>query len=926
MESRTFTRLVLNGEAIETAAAPASRLANWLREDRGLTGTKIGCGTGDCGSCTIIMDGQAVCACLVPLGRCAGAELITIEGVAAQTKTGAALQSALLSHQAVQCGFCTPGFVMTAAALLDGSEGMNIEAALVGVLCRCTGYNKIVAAIKDVSRAMASGTSVGSPPAGLAVGTRLLRRDGQEKVQGSQRFGADGIPADALRTRAVRSPHHRTSFKLGDTKAFIAANPGLVCVLTAADVPGRNLHGVAGPFADQPVFAVDQVRFKGEAVAAVVGERNAVDLLDLDDFPVEWEPLPPNLTNGSSVLADVPRLHAGRPENILIRGRVVCGDVDAALDRSDVVVEGVFETDFVEHAYIEPEAGWAQKIGDVIEVHSCTQAPFAHRDDLAAILNVVPEHVRVVATAVGGGFGGKLDLTTQPFVAIAAAVLGRPVGMIYTRAESMATSTKRHPARISSRIGATAEGQMVAIDFAADFNTGAYASWGTAVANRVPVHGSGPYKIGHYRALTRAIHTHATPSGAFRGFGVPQTVIAQEQLVDELCRKLSIDPIAFRLANVLETDVAMVTGQVLRDGVGMKACLNALQAPFDRARNLAARANEAAGPMRRGVGIAAMFYGCGNTAMSNPSTIRLGLCADGRIVLHQGAVDAGQGSNTVIPQIVADALGVPVDQIEILEADTAVTADCGRTSASRQTFVTGNAALRAAKSLRRQIIGLTNAGSGAVLKTARGQVIVEDDRVEHAVTLEAMPVDLHGFVICAEETFDPPSTTLDEDGQGEPYAVYAFGAQMAEVLVDTETGSVQVVKVTAAHDVGRAINPAMLEGQVEGAVAQGVGLALMEQFIPGVTETFSDYSIPTVLDMPEVETILVEAGAAIGPFGAKGIGEPALVPTAAAILNAIYDAVGCRIRNVPATPAVVLAALKRRHRSSGPTTPAQLDL
>lgn len=473
----------------------------------------------------------------------------------------------------------------------------------------------------------------------------------------------------------------------------------------------------------------------------------------------------------------------------------------------------------------------------------------------------------------------------------------------------MATSTKRHPGRMVSSMAADADGRLRAVTFDGDFNTGAFASWGTAVANRVPVHAGGPYVIPHYHASARAIHTHVTPAGAFRGFGVPQTMMSQEQLIDELAFTAGIDPLEFRAKNALRPGDTLPTGQVLDDSVGLVACLDALRPAWYEARaRIGALNGSSPDPVRHGVGLAAFFYGCGNTALPNPSTVRFGIRPDGTIVLHQGAVDAGQGANTVIPQIAADALGVPVDRLCIVGPDTSLTPDCGRTSASRQTFITGRAAFLAGTALRRRLLALVTAATDARISVDAHGIAIDG----HAVDLHALPVDRHGYVLAAEESFDPPTTSLDASGQGKPYATYAFGAQMAEVMVDCESGRVRVLKVVAAHDVGKMVNPTLLEGQIEGAVAQGVGMALMEKYHPGRHNNLHDYLIPTVHDVPEVRSIFIEAPTAIGPYGAKGIGEPALVPTAAAILNAIHDAIGVRIREAPASPDVVRRALAAR--------------
>jgi CO/xanthine dehydrogenase Mo-binding subunit len=312
-----------------------------------------------------------------------------------------------------------------------------------------------------------------------------------------------------------------------------------------------------------------------------------------------------------------------------------------------------------------------------------------------------------------------------------------------------------------------------------------------------------------------------------------------------------------------------------------------------------------------------MWYGCGNTSLPNPSTIRVGLKADGRVALHQGAVDIGQGSNTIITQICADAMGAPIERFDLVSGDTAITPDCGKTSASRQTFVTGKAAAMAGAKLRAAILQMANARANAEILFGDGQVTAKDGNSEKTLNLDGLTLDDYGYVVTAEATFDPPTSALDENGQGVPYAVYGFGAHMAEILVDLELGTVKVLKVTAAHDVGRAINPTLIEGQIEGGAAQGLGQALMEEFFPGKGENLHDYLIPTVGDMPAVESILIEDPSPIGPFGAKGIGEQAVIPTAPAILNAIYDATGVRIRRVPATPDRIRAAILEARKLEG---------
>lgn len=903
------TTLTVNGSEAVVASAPYRRLSGVLREEFGLPGTKVGCDAGDCGACTVLVDGEPVCACLTAVGQVNGASITTIEGLK-RNGSLSRLQDAFLQFGAAQCGICTPGMLMSTAALLASGtvpDRNQVEVALGGVLCRCTGYAKIIDAVL-----FAAGSNTVAPvdAAQQAVGKAIRRVDGNPKVDGQERFGADGIPAAALMARIIRSPHHHAAFELGDVDRFVADHAGIVAVMTAADIPGVNRHGVIPQFADQPVFAETEARHRGEAVAMVVGEADAIADLKPEDFPVSWTELPHVLVCDDAMAADAPRLHETRPGNVMVEGLVQKGDVSAGLKKSTHIVERQFSTPFIEHAYIEPESGWAVRDGDTVTIHASTQAPHMDRDAMAAIMNLDAGQVRIVPTACGGGFGSKLDISMQPFIALAAWKLDRPCGIVYTRQESMRSSTKRHPSQITLKAGCDSEGRITGFDFKGHFNTGAYASWGPTVANRVPVHASGPFHIASYRAHSIAVHTHCPPSGAFRGFGVPQSAIAQECVFDELADAAGIDRLEFRLINALADGLPTATGQVFQSGVGIAACLEALQAPWRKARKRAADFNAGRSHLRKGVGLGTCWYGCGNTSLPNPSTMKIGVTGDGRIVLHQGAVDIGQGASTVMVQIAADSLGVPADAISLQSADTAITPDAGKTSASRQTFVSGNATRLSGEALRASILRHANVTGDAVIRIDGQALVITEGAGERRIDLAALAPDSEGYVFRAEETYDPPTTPLDENGQGSPYAVFGYGAQMMELTVDTRLGTVTLDRLTAAHDVGRAINPLLVEGQIEGGVAQGIGMALMEDFQPGRTENLHDYLIPTIGDMPEVNSIIVEVPDPHGPYGAKGLGEHVLIPTAPAILNAIRDATGACVRHLPATPDKVMAAIK----------------
>ncbi|MEC9384031.1 MAG: molybdopterin cofactor-binding domain-containing protein [SAR324 cluster bacterium] len=911
---KTTVTFILNDLPQTLAVNPLRRFSDVLREDLGLTGTKVGCDAGDCGACTILVDGEQRYACLTAVGQLEGHNARTVEGLA---KNGdlTALQQAFLDEGAAQCGICTPGMLMAAQSLLDRTPNPTepqVLDALSGVLCRCTGYTKIVEAVLKTGQT----ASESVPETGSAVGSRMVKVDGKQKVTGDEIYSADYAPEDSLWLRAIRSPHPRAKFTLAQPEKVLKKYPGIIKIITADDVTGNNGFGIYPHIKDQPVLAKDHVRFRGEAVVALIGERENVESASEEDLGLTWEPLEAIRGCDAALSGKLEPVQSEIVDNILAEGFLKKNDVEKAFTESFAVAEGVWTTSAVEHGYLEPEAGYARKIGQRLEIFVCTQSPYMDQTEVAQFLGIEPRQVRIIPSAVGGGFGGKLDISVQPLVALAAWILGRPVRSIYTRPESMVSTTKRHPVQMSARAACSKDGKLTAYEYHGDFNTGAYASWGPTVADRVPVHCSGPYFVPNVLSQSRALLTNESPSGAFRGFGTPQAAIANDALLDVLAEKIGMDALEFRIKNALRKGDRTATNQLLENSVGQVECLESLKSRWVKWRKQAEDFNQNNKNVKRGVGCGSAWYGCGNTSLSNPSTIRVGINGEGKLTLYNGAMDIGQGTNTIMVQICADALGLPASQFEYVMGDTDLTADAGKTSASRQAFVSGKATQLAGEHLRGQIIQLAEASENATLyleqngSVGSGKLIVEDESGEHVIVLADILPQTNGDVLTGEGTFDPPTTTLDENGQGSPYATYGFGAHIAEVEVDTLLGTTKVLRLAAAHDVGKTINPTQVEGQIQGGIAQGLGMALMEEYVQCVSENLHDYLMPTVGDMPEIEIILIEDPEPLGPYGAKGIGEHALIPTAPAILAGIKHATGVSIRHVPATPDRVFTALQ----------------
>ena len=739
------------------------------------------------------------------------------------------------------------------------------------------------------------------------IGTSVPRIGVDGKLNGKALFSNDVAPKNSLWVKALRSELAHAKIESIDIKDALNTT-GCVAIFTAQDIPGNNRFGIINK--DQPLLADSKVRFVGDPVALAVAISEDVAELALSKIHVTYTELASIFDPEESLAPGSPFIH--EKGNLLGKRLIKKGAPELAFEKADVIIERTYQTTCLEHAYLEPDAGYAYFDSDgKIVIYASTQNPHYDQADVASLLGLEADRVRIIQTNTGGGFGSKLDLNTQGFLGLACYLLKKPVRMVFSREEAFLCTSKRHPLKIKYKSAASKDGRLLAIDVKIIGDTGAYASYGLAVVSRSAIHATGPYEVPNVSIESVFAYTNNPIAGAMRGFGVPQVAFAHESQMDLLAEALCVSPLEIRRRNALRLGSTTATKQELTASVGIQNCIEAIAPHYEAIRN---KTNSKDSKKLQGVGLGCMMYGIGNTGTQNPSTAQVELQSNGEIVLYSGAADIGQGSSTVLIQIVATELGVGTEKITLVNADTGLTTSAGATSASRQTYISGNAALDAARKLKEAI--LTEAAT--MLKANRKKLymkngnVLDSSGVDSSVSLEqiANKAKREGRPLKWQGFFDPDTTPLDpETGQGKPYATFAFAAQIAEVEVDILTAEVTVKKIIAAHDVGKAINPESVKGQIYGGAAMGLGFALMEEFMPGKTVSLKDYHIPTFSDMPQVECLIIEEPEPTGPFGAKGVGEPALIPTAPAILNAIADALGSRIYSLPANLERVMKAI-----------------
>jgi selenium-dependent xanthine dehydrogenase len=849
-------KFTLNGRELDVAVVEGESLLDLLRNELGLTSTKDGCAPeGSCGACTVLVDGRAAVSCAQKASRMEGKHVVTQEGLSAETRQLWADSFALAG--ASQCGFCSPGIVMKGESLLAKTPEPareDVEHALLGNLCRCTGYVKIVDAVM-----LAAAARRGEPlpePEGDGIGRRAIRYRADELALGDKPFVADMTAPDMLHGAVRFSDHPRARVVRIDTSKA-EAHPGVVAVVTGADVPGRLALGTITQDWRQLVPEGEITAYVGDVLAAVAAEtrtaaREAAALVE-----IEYDVLDPVRSPQEALEPGAPNLHEGG--NVLSTSVVQRGDVDGALAGAAHVVSRSFRTQYIEHAFLEPEAALAVP-GEPLHVYSQGQGVWDDKRQIAQFLAIPDDAVRVTQVSSGGGFGGKEDLSIQAHAALLAVTADRPVLLQLSRKESLRFHVKRHPMWLDYTVGCDAEGNLLAVRARIVGDTGAYASVGDKVLERAAGHACSAYKVPNVDVEAKAVYTNNVPCGAMRGFGVNQSNFAMEGVLDELAELVGIDGWDIRWRNAVDVGDRATTGQKLGPGVGLKKTLLAVRDAYREAKF----AGIACGLKNTGIGNGVPE---GGRAILRPE-------ADGTLTLYHSWTEMGQGVHTVLRQMAAEVLAIPAARIRVL-VDTERELETGMTTASRATVLGGNAVLAAAEKLR------------TALETH---------------TFE----ELAGREFGGEWDVDW-TTPNDAD---EPFTHMAYGWATQVIVLDDEG---RIEKVIAAHDVGRVINPTLLEGQIEGAVHMGLGHALSEEYVVEdcfpKTETLKSLHIIPPTGMPPVEMVMIEEPQPEGPFGAKGVGEAALVPTAAAVAGALYAFDGIRRRVLPMkdSPAAIAA-------------------
>jgi len=922
MGKRLLT-LNVNGRAREDAVADHTLLLDYLRDTAGLTGTKQGCDGGECGACTVLVDGEPRLACITLAASCEGRQIETIESLATEGRMSR-LQQAFHEKLGTQCGFCTPGMIMAAESLLRRNptpDVAEIRDALSGNLCRCTGYVKI---IESVQAACSEVDAAAAPAAARvhSVGQRTPLIDGIEKVTGRARYTADLPFGGALVGRILRSAvAHGLIRGIDTTRA--RAMPGVRAVITGADFAAP--YGVIPIAQNEWPLARDKVRYRGEPLAAVAAVDEATAEAALAAIVLDIEPLPAYFSADDARAVGALQLHEKKLGNIEREVEQLFGDVDAGFAAADLVREQTFHYAEVAHGQIELNAAVASYEPEPgrLTTHSVTQVPYYLHLTLAQCLGMDSAQIRVVKPFVGGGFGHRVEpLNFEMVTAALARAAGDTVKTELSREDGFLTHRGRPETDIRLKLGMKRNGEITAVDCEITQRGGAYGGYGLVTILYAGALLHALYRLAAVKYRGHRVYTNTPPCGAMRGHGAVDARHAFESLLDAMAVELGLDPIAARRANLI-TPPWRTLNDLQVNSYGIPDCLDWVE----QASGWKTRHGKLA--RGRGLGLACSHYVSGSAKPVHWSgephaVINLKLDFDGSVTVLTGASDIGQGSSTLLAQVVAEVLMLPMARIRVIATDSALTPKDNGSYSSRVSFMVGNAALRAAQELLRVLVAAAATRLQVGVERIewlgeRCRVAGTDQGLDFADVVNAALVD-SGTLIVKGTWSTPPET---QGGKFRGAAVgstagFSYAAQVVEVAVDETTGVVRVERVWVAHDCGFAINPLAVEGQVQGAVWMGMGQALSEetQYHEGLPlrPNMLDYRIPTIAESPPIDVKLIESHDPLGPFGAKEASEGALHGFAPALCNAIFDAIGIRLSELPATPDRVLEAIHTRKR------------
>ena len=900
----------INGKDFSDIPRAGQCLRTFLRE-LGHFGVKKGCDAGDCGACTVLIDGEPVHSCLIPAFRADGHAVTTIEGLAPDGSTHP-MQQAFLDAQAFQCGFCTAGMILTCASL-NQAQRQDLGASLKGNLCRCTGYRSIEDALNGKN-------NIEDAAAGTAFGRSLPAPAGPQVVRGAARYTFDTDIEGLLQIKMLRSPHPHARIVSIDKTAALAV-PGVHTVLTFEDVPDRLFstarHEKNWMDPDDTRILDNVVRFIGQKVAAVIAETEAAAEEGCRRLKVDYDILPSVVDPAQAIAPGAPSIHSDKtPEhrvanaerNIVAETHGEFGNVASALAQSAVTYQGTFTTQRVQHAALETHGGiaWVDS-GGVLNVRSSTQVPFLTRRALAEIFDLPPDKVRVFCERVGGGFGGKQEMFVEDILAIAAIKTGRPVKLELTREEQFIATSTRHPMRVTVTAGADKDGKLTALQLDVLSNTGAYGNHAGPVLFHACGESISVYNCPNKKVDAIVAYTNTVPAGAFRGYGLPQTQFAVEAAIDELAKGLGINPFEFRRRNVVKSGDPMLAppgaehDDVIYGSYGLDQCLDLVE----RAMRADVPKTDLSAEWLTGEGIALTMIDTVPPA-GHISDSRISLREDGGFDLIVGTAEFGNGTSTVHRQIAASSLATTVDQIRLLQSDTAHGGHDTGAYGSTGTFVAGRATQAAAENL------------------------AEDIRIFAATATKTSPdtcVLKNNVVVCGKqhlsfaeiaEAARAQGQTLSANGTsgGTPRSV-AFNVQGFRIAVNKATGEIKILKSVQAADAGRVANPMQCRGQIEGGVAQSLGATLYEEMVIDdsgrvINPQIRDYHLPSFADIPRTEVFFADTVDSLGPMGAKSMSESPYNPVAAAIGNALADATGIRFTAVPFKPDRLFPALHEK--------------